>query len=439
MSAPTKAVKPSAAEADFAIGPRVVFGGLMIALLLVGGGGWAATADLSGAIVAPGTVVVDRNVKKVQHLDGGIVAEINVREGERVQAGQVVVRLDDTQTRGELGVIQSQLIELTGRKARLAAERDGFADIRFPPGFASLGPEAENIREGELRLFTESRKTRESQKEQLTHRIGQLKEEIVGFTAQRQAKSVELELIGKELEQVSSLADRQLTPISRVYAMTREKARLGGEHGSLIAQIARAGGQISEVNLQIIAIDQNVRTEAQKELRAIEARMAELTERQAVAKDRLNRVEIRAPQAGIVHELAAHTIGGVVTPASQIMVVVPENEDLTIEVRLSPVDIDQVVVGQVARLRFTAFNQRTTPEAWGKISRVAADVTIDPKTGASYYSGRVAVDPDPEGRAPIRLVPGMPVEVFIATEQRTAISYFLKPLTDQFTRAFREE
>ena len=395
--------------------------------------------NLAGAIIAPGSVVVDRHVKKVQHLDGGIVAEILIKEGDRVQAGQVVIRLDVTQTRAELGVIQSQLVELTGRRARLSAERDGFAQISFPPDFAAMGSEAANVQEGGIRLFTESRNARESQKEQLQERIGQLGEEIRGLKSQLQAKKTELRLIDSELKTVQALAQQNLTPMTRVYAMQREQARIGGEDGNLVAHIARANGQISEIKLQIIAIDQNVRTESQREIRAIEGRIGELSERRAAARDRLSRMEVRAPQSGIVHELAAHTIGGVITPASPIMLLVPENEELTIEVRVSPIDIDQVAVGQPARLRFSAFNQRTTPEGWGRISRVAADVTVDAKTGVSFYSARIALDQGTVDPGQVRLVPGMPLEVFIATGQRTAFSYFFKPLTDQFARAFREK
>jgi len=418
-----------------------VLAGVLAMVLLIGvGGGWAVMSTLASAIVGQGTVVVERNVKKVQHLDGGIVAEIAVKEGDRVKAGQVVVRLDGTQTRAELGVVQSQLIELAGRRVRMLAERDGLVTIAFPSDFDALGAEAHEVRKGEARLFEENLRTREAQKQQLTTRISQLEEETIGLKVQRKSKSDELALIRKELDQVADLQRRQLTSITRVYALERQLARLEGELGALISQIARTGGQMSEIRLQIIGLDQTARSEAQKELRATEARISELAERQTAARDRLSRIEIRAPQDGFVHELAAHTVGGVVTPASPIMSIVPADERLTVEVRLSPADRDQLILGQEARLRFTAFNHRQTPEGKGRLIRIGADVTQDQKTGQNYYVGSLEVDPMVKvDDAELRLVPGMPVEVFITTGERTPLSYILKPLRDQLERALREK
>lgn len=434
--AKAKAVDSSA----FAIGPRIMFGSLMILGLVVGCGGWAATAELSGAIIAPGSIVVERNVKKVQHKDGGIVAEILVREGQIVKSGEPVLRLDETQTRAEIGIIRSQLIELTGRTARLTAERDGLDAVEFPADFTAMGGDSASVMKGEIRLFNENRKTTTSQKEQIGLRIGQLEEEIGGLGKQRDAKRKELDIIEKELTQIRKLHKRKLTPVSRVYAMEREATRLGGELGGLISQIARAHGQISELNLQSLAIDQTVRNDAQRELRAIEGKLAELTERQGAASDRLKRMVLVAPQSGVVHELAVHTIGGIVTPAEPVMFVVPANEERTVEIRIAPHDIDQVVPGQVARMRFSAFNQRTTPETEGHITHVSADVTLDRKTGQTYYMGRVAIDEAArEKLGGLKLLPGMPVEVFVSTGNRTAISFLTKPFTDQFAKAWREE
>ena len=221
--------------------------------------------------------------------------------------------------------------------------------------------------------------------------------------------------------------------------MEREEKRLGGEYGSLIAQIARANGQIGEINLQILAVDQTARTDAQRELRTIEAKVAELAEREVAARDRLNRIDVRAPQSGIVHELAVHTVGGVVSPAEQLLLIVPEKDDLSIEAHFAPTDIDQVSVGGKAKLRLSAFNQRTTPELDGHVIDVSADVTADQKTGQHYYVGRIEMD-DRSRRTvgELKLVPGMPVEVFISTGERTVLSYLLKPFTDQMNRAFRE-
>lgn len=439
----TGSIQAAADKADdsrFAIAPRITAALLLIGGLVFGCGTWAATASLSGAVIASGSVVVERHAKKVQHRDGGIVAAINVRNGERVLAGATLIRLDDTQTRAELAIVRSQLVELSGRKVRLLAERDGRETLQFAPEFAGQGSDSANVEAGETRLFNENVTTRKSQKEQLQLRIGQLGEERGGLTRQRDAKAHELQLIRKELEQVQSLQKRALTPISRVYAMEREATRLDGEHGALLSQIARIGGQISELNLQILAVDQTARAEAQRELRSIEARLAELAEREGAARDRLGRMELKSPQTGIVHELAVNTIGGVVTAAEPVMLIVPDGEALTVEARMSPLDIDQLSVGQGARLRFSAFNSRATEELAGHIIHVAADTTTDAKSGQTYYSTRIALADEARAKlGDLKLIPGMPVEVFVATADRTALDYLAKPFLDQLARAFREE
>lgn len=425
--------------APFSIRKHVVFALFVMSLLGFGVGGWAATASLSGAVIAPGTFVVERNVKKVQHSYGGIVSEIAVKNGDRVKSGDVLLRLDATQIRAELGVITSQLTELEARRVRLGAERDNLEAI--PPVRSTMDgrPEFTASLEGEMRLFEANKRSRESQKQQLLLRVDQLKEEIVGLSAQRDAKAGELGLIRQELEQVVLLNKKGLTPVTRVYAMEREEKRLSGEHGGLVAQIARANGQISEIHVQIIMIDENTRVQAQRELRSIEAKLSELVEREVAANDKLTRVEIKAPQAGIVHELSAHTVGGVVTAAEQIMLIVPEDDDLTIQAHISPTDVDQVLVGREAKLRLSAFNQQNTPELFGHVVNVSADVTVDPKSGHSYYVARVAMDEKSRRSiGDLKLVPGMPVEVFMSTGERTALSYLAKPFSDQIQRAFRE-
>lgn len=334
----------------------------------------------------------------------------------------------------------SQLIELTGRKARLAAERDGALEIEFPTDLASFGVEARRVMGGERRLFEAKRQGTANQKGQLRERIGQFNMEIEGLTAQRQAKAHELDLVREELARVSDMYRRGLTPVTRLLAMQREETRIDGEHGTLTAQIGRAGGQISEVELQIITIEQSLRTDAQKELREIEGRIAELTERKVAAEDQLKRVDIRAPISGVVHELAVHTVGGVITAGEPLMLIVPSEDLLTIEVRIAPPDIDQISIGQKCVLRFPAFNQRTTPELPGMVTRVAADLSRDPQSGVTFYLARIRIlDAAMKDLKGLKLVPGMPVEAFVETEQRTALSYMLKPLTDQFAKAFREE
>jgi len=419
---------------------RIAAGLGIVALLTVAIGGWAANATLSGATIAPGQVVVESNLKKVQHPTGGVVGEILVKNGDKVKAGDLLLRLDDTQTRASLGIIQSQLTDLIGRDARLVAARDGVTDLVFPAGFESSSREAVRVATGERRLHSVRMKASEGRKAQLRARIGQYRNEIDGLTKQRNAKARELKLVEVELNRIESLYARKLLPQTRLLAMQREATRIDGEHGALISQIARTEGQINETELQILEIDENLVAESQKEIREGEARIAELLERKAAAEDTLKRVEMRAPRSGIVHELAMHTIGGVVGPGDVIMSIVPSDDNSTIEVRLLPTDIDQVSVGQNAVLRFPAFNQGTTPQLNGKISRLAAEVTKDQQTGLSFYTARISLADDELSKlGPKQLVPGMPVESFIQTGDRTALSYLAKPFSDQLARAFKEE
>jgi membrane fusion protein, type I secretion system len=427
-------------EAAFSIRARLSIGLLVISFLVVVGGGWAGTAKLSGAIIAQGSVAVEKYVKKVQHLDGGIVGKINVKDGDVVKAGDILIRLDETRDRAEFGVVQSQIIELVGRQARLSAERDGLTSIEFSSGFDTMGPDTARVRDGEVRLFESRRKARESNKKQLRLRIGQHKEEIRALASQRDAKVDELELIRKELEQVRTLFTKNLIPVTRLYKLEREATRIDGERGGLTAQIARVSTQISEVALQILSVDQTMVRDTQREIREIEGKIAELTERKVVIVDRLSRVELRAPVSGVVHEMSVHTIGGVVTAAEPVMLIVPGGEDLTINARILPNDIDQVAISQEVRIRLSAFNQRATSELQGRVVQVAPDVTEDARSGQNYYLARIEIDETSlEEIVDWKLVPGMPVEIFITTGERTALSYLAKPITDQLERAFRDD
>jgi HlyD family secretion protein len=400
---------------------------------------WGSVAKLSGAVVAPGMVVVDGNSKKIQHPQGGVIGEILVRDGARVAAGDLLIKLDDTQLRASLGVVTSQLTELTGRKARLAAERDDRDDPEFPSNFLRSHPDAERVVNGERRLFQARRASANGQKAQLRERIKQSEEEINGLILQNSSKGRERVLIEEELSRVTDLYKKNLLPITRVLSLQRDQARIEGEVGTLLAQIAKLRGQIAETRLQIIAIDDTRYSDAQKELREVEGRIAELQERKIAAEDQLRRVELRAPIDGVIHELNVHTVGGVVNPAEQLMLVVPTGDSLSVEVRVPASEIDQLQLGREAKLRFTAFNQRTTPEVKGLLTRVSPDVIHDKEAGQSYYVARITPDGrDLERLGDKKLVPGMPVEAFIETTSRTALSYLTKPLADQFERAFRE-
>lgn len=427
-------------DKSFRVGSRI-FTGVTLGFLLVGGvGGWAATAQLTGAVIAQGSVAVDQNLKSIQHRDGGIVSDIAVREGDFVTAGQVLIRLEDAQTKAEQSIVHSQLVELAARKARLLAERDLLDKIEFPTELNAAQPEIAVVVNGETRLFNGNQANRESQKKQLELGIEQIGEEIKGLEAQRTSKDDEIALLDVEHQKIKGLADKQLIEGTRVYTSNRDKARLMGERGEIDAAIARAKTRMGEIRLQIISIDENARTEAQRELSVVGTKMSEFQDRRTAIEDRLARTDIRAPISGTVNELNIHTIGGVITPAEVLVTIVPENAKLKVEVRLAPVSIDQVSVGQPARLRFSAFNQRTTPELKGQVVHVSPATSRDPATGETYYLGDVSVSAEELAKLGGGgvLLPGMPVEVYVSTEERTAMSYLVKPLTDQFNRAFRE-
>jgi HlyD family secretion protein len=416
--------------------------GLTVFGILAGGvGGWAGTTALSGALIASGSIVVDSNVKKVQHPTGGVIGEIRVRDGDRVKAGDIVARLDQTVTRANLAIITKGLDELFARKARLAAERDGAQTIAFPELLTSRAsdPDIAQVMEGERKLFELRRTSRLGQKAQLREQAGQLNEEIVGMTAQQRAKRREIELITRELDGVRDLFKRNLVQLTRLTQLEREATRVEGELAQLVAAVAQTKGKIAETELKIIQIDQDLSSEVAKELREIDGKIGEFVERKITAEDQLQRVDIRAPQDGTVFQLSVHTVGGVITPGEAIMLIVPDADSLTVEAKINPQDIEQVQLGQKAVLRFSAFNAATTPEIDGTVSRISADITSDQRTGQSYYTIRISIPPEQLTRlGEVKLVPGMPVECFVQTGERTVISYLLKPLRDQLMRTFRE-
>lgn len=416
--------------------------GLMsVVFVVVGVGGWAGITDISGAVIASGTVVVDSNVKKVQHPTGGVVGEILKEEGDRVKAGEVLVRLDATITRANLAMVSKSLDELLARRARLEAERDGLDEVQFPAELTDRKsePGVAHLMAGERRLFDIRRTVRLGQKTQLRQRILQLQEEIAGNTAQAEAKAKEMAIIDRELSGVRELWEQELVAINRLSALERDESRAEGEWAKLRSLVAETKGKVIETELQILQIDNDFTSEVGRELREVESGIGALVERNIAAKDQLSRIDIRAPQDGTVHEATVHTVGGVVAGGEPLMLIVPDNGNLDVEVKVAPQDIDQLSIGQAANLRFSAFNQRTTPEVAGTVSRISADVTVDERTSASFYTVRVALDPSEKARlGEVTLVPGMPVEAFIKTGDRNVISYLSKPLTDQLAHAFRE-
>jgi HlyD family secretion protein len=413
----------------------------VLIVALVFGGGWATLVPLAGAVIVPGTVIAQSNTKKVQHPTGGIVSAIRVHDGSPVREGDVLVELDPTQVRANLEVVSKQLDEARARLARLTAERDG-RDV--PPSFREAEPgqsgsNATQVRDSEASLFTARSDARRSQKELMRNRIGQLHEQIAGMEAQIRSKQTQSGLIAKELEGVQSLYEKHLTPLTRLTSLQRDAARLDGERDQLVSAIAETRAKISESELQLVKLDQDFRADVMKDLREIQDKEAELSDRIVAARDLADRIEIRSPARGVIHELSVHTVGGVVAPGEVMMVVIPDADELQIEGRLAANEIDQVRSGQSALVRFPAFNQRTTPELRGAISHVSADTSHDRQSTAGYYTVRASLPRDEIARlSGLQLVPGMPAEIFVQANSRTMMSYLLKPISDQFGRMFRE-
>lgn len=354
----------------------------------------------------------------------------------------MLISLDATVTRANLAIIENQLDQLEARRMRLVAERDGAPILSVPQVLAAQGgrPEIAELIAGETALFAARARIQEGQRGQLCERIRQIDQEIAGLEARREAKDEELEFVGRELAGVEHLHEQGMIAFPRVAELRRMRAQLMGERGLFQAEIARAATRIAETELQILQLDQDRLSQILAELREAEAQIIELSERRAAARDELARVEIRAPQAGYVHELAVHTVGGVVAPGDTLMIVVPDSGRLIVEARVEAADIDQVAIGQRAALRLSAFNQRTTPEIEGEIRTLSADLTRDAQTGETWYLARIDIPPEELSRLNgSALVPGMPVEAFVQTGERTPLSYLLKPITDHIARAMREE
>lgn len=434
-------VSEKPARAAEGIRANILFG-LAVSVLLVGGvGAWAAATSLAGAVIAAGNVVVESNSKKVQHQTGGIVGEILVREGDRVAAGDVVIRLDETTTRANLQILAQQYDRTVARQARLQAERLGLTGIKFPDELVrrAADPDVETVLTGEKALFESRTKALAGQKSQLEARSGQLKRQIEGLTAQRKATEDSARLVDRDFTSLQKLYQKKLVSLERVSELQLELSRLRGETGRLSAAIAETEGKISETALQAIQVDEDMRKDVNEELRELDGKEVELIERKVVAQDQLTRTEIRAPQSGIVQELAVHTVGGVISPGETLMLIVPEEDRLVIDAMVAPASIDDVKPGQPVSIRFPAFDFATTPECKGTVQRVSADLIKDSQRQISYFLARMTLtDQDTCLRDTRRLQPGMPAEVHIQTGERNVLSYVMKPLTDQMSRAFRE-
>jgi HlyD family secretion protein len=421
---------------------HLVFGGLATMAFVVCVGGWATTTQLAGAVVANGTFVVESYVKTIQHPTGGVVGELLVHEGQQVKAGDVLIRLDATQVRANLAIVSKRLDELTTREARLEAERDDQETITFPPVLMEHERTLDVARamQGEENLFRSRRDTRISKKAQLAERIKEYEHQIAGLKDQQEAFEHGIQVRERELADLRVLLAKGITSVQRLNELERDKATLDAYRGQVVAGQAQAAGSIAEAKLQILQVEQDLKTEVTTDLRDTQAKIGEFSERKIAAEDQLRRIDMIAPQDGWVHNLAVHTVGGVVSPGGTVMEIVPDQDSLSLEAHITPQDIHDVRLGQPAVLRLTAFNLRTTPELNGTVSRVGADLTQDQRTGNSFYVVRITIPSDELARlGAMKLVPGMPAEAFVQTGERTALSYLMKPLHDQIARAFKED
>ena len=412
--------------------------------ILVGGfGTWSVFTTIAGAVVAPGRIEVDRNRQIVQHIDGGIVDKIDVDEGDRVEAGQVLIELDDGMLTSELLITEGQLFELMARRGRLEAERDGLDEISFDPDLVAAAaerPEVQELLDGQARLFAARKVSTDKEVEQLGKRRGQISNQIDGIKAQQASLGTQLELIETELLNQQSLLARGLTQASTVLALQREQASLDGRLGELRASEAQAEGRVTEIDIEILKLDTRLREEAITRLRDIQYREVELAEQRRSIMERLDRLDIRAPVSGIVYGLQVHTPRSVLRPAEPVLYLVPQDRPLVISARVDPINVDQIWEGQEVTLRFSALDQRTTPELFGTVAQVSPDAFTDDATQMSYYRTEIDLDDGQMARLPegTVLVPGMPVEAYIRTSDRSPLAYLVKPLADYFNKAFRE-
>ncbi len=418
--------------------------GLLALGILVGGfGGWATLTEISGAIVASGQIEVDQNRQVVQHPDGGVVKDIYVEEGDAVSVGDVLISLDPSIEESELSIIQGQVFELMARRGRLTAERDGIGAITFDPRLIERAKTDAGIAElmqGQENLFQARVASNAKQIEQLTKRKSQIANQIDGIVAQRAAVATQLDLIEQELADQQKLLDRGLAQASRVLALQRSQAELSGDVGDLIAKQAESEGRITDLDIQIEGLEKTRREDAISRLRDQQYRTLELEERAGALIEKLMRMDIRAPVSGIVYGLSVFTPRSVIRPADPVMFLIPQDRPLVITVQVPPIDIDQVYVGQNAVLRFSALDQRTTPELFGKVTKVSPDAFQDDASRMSYYRAEILLNEGETDRLPanVTLIPGMPVEAFIRTQDRTPLAYLIKPLADYFAKAFRE-
>jgi HlyD family secretion protein len=447
MSALQKAPQNQTPEAPKPRGPLddirgPAIAGLVIVGMLIGGSTlWASAAQLASAAIASGTVAVESSRKTVQHLEGGIVADVAVRDGDTVAAGQLLVRLDDTRARATLDLFTAQYYDAIAREARLVAEQTDAKEIDFPAVLTAADSDLRATKAviGQRGIFDARRGLMESKQSVLRQRVALLKEEIIGLRAQENAATRSLRLIAEEYTGVKELVDKGLERRPRLLNLERQTAEIEGKRGETLASIARANQSIAEVDLQLLALRNDTLNEVANDLRDVQKKISDLQEQMRTAADILGRMEIRASKSGVVVDLKVHTTGGVIAPGEALMYIVPRDDLLVIEAQVRPDDIDSVYPGLEAQVRLTAYRQKVTPTFKGIVTRVSADLFTDQRTGMKYYTAIVRIDEDSLRTAPeVALSQGMPAEVMILTGARSAFGYALAPIRDSFRRAFRE-
>ncbi|MES0003955.1 HlyD family type I secretion periplasmic adaptor subunit [Mesorhizobium sp. C120A] len=420
---------------------NLILGAAVTVTLIAGGGLWLGLTKIAGAVIAPATVVVESNIKKVQHLTGGTIGGIFAQDGDHVRAGDVMARLDDTLTRANLQIISKDLDRATVRLVRLEAERQGLSEMQLPFSLqARMGePELAALVNGERTLFESRATALNGQKAQLQSRSKQLERQVEGLKAQQTAEEQSVVLLDGDLVDVQALFTKKLVSKERLSNIRLDATRAHGESGRLAAAVAEAQARISETELQILQLDEQRRSDVTSELRETEAKQTELSERKVVAQDELAKTTIRAPQSGTVQESSIHTIGGVIAAGEVLMMIVPDTGNLVVDALIAPSRIDDVRPGQRVSIRFPAFDAGTTPACQGSVKRISADLIKDQQRQLSYFSARINVEDKSTCLTDAKVLkPGMPAEVHISTDEHSVWSYLLKPLTDQMSRAFRQ-
>jgi HlyD family secretion protein len=419
----------------------VLAGSTLVGVFVIGFGVWATYAPLESAAVGPGTVEAETSRKTVQHLEGGIIGQILVKDGDEVTAGQTLIRLDDTKSRTTLAALRGQYWDALAREARLIAERDAHEQIRLPDALLSqIGdPAVAQVIAGQQKIFETRRTLLGSKTEMIKQRIGQVQEEIVGLKAQEVATTKRVKLAQEEMTGLRALVEKGLERKPRMLQLDRDIAEMEGKRGELVASIARAHQTIAESQVNILNIQNDTQNEVANDLRDTQKKIHELTEQMQAARDVLARVEVKAPQDGIVTDLKVHTLGGVIQQGEPLLDLVPKEDRLVVTVQVRPEDINVVHAGLPTHVRFTPYKQRRTPPIDGMVTYVSADKLVDKKTNQSYYEAKVRIDEQMLKDENVELIPGMPAEAMIKTGESTVALYALSPVLDGFRRAFREK